>query len=251
MKQWPWIALLAVTLTGCAKERMDDCFTSMGEPAVEERTVPDIRVIKLTDRVDLEITQDSLAGSPTVVVVAGRNILPAVITEVRDGTLHIGNAMRCNWVRRIGERPLVRVRMRALDELVYSGVGDVRATTPITGRTFRLEQWEGQGTVRLHLEVDTCWIGLHTGVGDAVISGRTHTAHLYTLNFAHINACALQARQVLVNHSGSGDIRCRAVDAAYVQVRSVGDLYVGDTPEVLDVVRTGKGRLITAADPCR
>lgn len=251
MRRWPVIALWTLVLSGCAKERMDDCFTSTGERVVEQRSVPHFRIIKINDRVDLEITQDSTATSPTVVVEAGRNILPAVVTEMRDGMLYIGNAMRCNWVRRIGEKPLVRVTVRALDELVYSGVGDVRATTPISGRTFRLEQWDGHGTVRLRLEVDTCWIGLHTGVGDAVITGRTHTAHLYTLNFAHVDACALDARQVLVNNSGSGDIRCRAVDAVFAQVRNVGDLYVGGSPAVLDVVRSGNGRVITDDDPCR
>jgi len=238
------LPLLAILLAGCAKEQMGDCFTSTGPLTVEQRTVGDFRWIKLDDRIDLEIAQDTLIDAPRVVVEAGRNLLPRVVTELRDGGLYIGSDMRCNWVRDLKQRPRVRVTVRALDELVYSSVGDVTATTPLRGRTFRLEQWDGHGTVRLQLEVDTCWIGLHTGVGDAVITGNTHTAYLYTLNFTHIDARALATRQLFLNNSGAGDIRCRTQDAAFLQIRDVGDVYLGGDPPVVDLQRTGSGRLV-------
>jgi hypothetical protein len=244
MRAFYGIALLSIALSGCAKENMGDCFTSTGPWTMEQRSVPDFSIIKLNDRIDLVITQDSLAEAPTVTVEAGRNILPNVVTELRDGLLYIGNGMRCNWVRDLKERPLVRVTVRALDEIVYSGVGDVSATTPIRGSTFRLEQWDGHGTVRLELDVDTCWIGMHTGVGDAVITGRTHTAWYYTANFAHIDGQGLGARVVLLNNSGSGDIRCRASEALFAQVRNVGDVYYSGDPPVLDAVVLGPGRLV-------
>lgn len=235
--------LSGVLLAGCAREQMDDCFTGMGPWELEDRHMAAIHTIELEDRIDLEITVDSTLDDTRLIVEAGRNVLPNVETEWLDGVLHIRNTMRCHWVRDMKRRPVVRVATGSLEGLVYRAVGDVRVKGPITGSTFRLEQWAGHGTVHLPLQVDTCWIGLHTGVGDAVVTGRVHTAHFYTSNFAHIDARALDAVKVLVNNSGTGDIRCRAREEAYLQIRDVGDIHLGGSPPVLDLLRTGTGSL--------
>jgi hypothetical protein len=238
----PFLLLASVLLASCAKEQRGDCFIGSGGPASELRSLPAFRSIVLDDRIDLELRQDSTAEH-TVLVEAGSNLLGRITTEVRDGELHIGSDLKCNWVRKL-DRPMVRLTFRHLDRITYRGVGDITATTPIRGRTFRLEQWDGHGTVRLQLHVDTAWIGLHTGVGDAVIGGSAGQLSLYTLNFGHIDAGSLDAREVLVNNSGSGDIRCRASDALFVQVRDVGDVYYGGDPPTMDALVVGSGRLI-------
>lgn len=237
------IACVALVLAGCAKENRGDCLVSTGALASEVRTVSGFHSILLDDRIDLELTQDTSTG-PSLVVEAGRNLLPRVSTEVRNGELHISSDLTCNWVRNLKERPLVRVTFPSLERITYSGVGNITATTPIRGRTFRLEQWDGHGTVHLELQVDTCWVGLHTGVGDAILAGSVQQLSLYTLNFAHIDAASLSAREVFVNNSGSGDIRCRASEALFVQVRNVGDVYYASDPAIVDAQITGSGRLI-------
>lgn len=237
------IACVVLVLGGCAKDQRGDCFVVSGALASEGRDLTAFHSILLDDRIDLELTQDT-AAAPSMVVLAGANLLPRISTEVRNGELHITSDLKCNWVRKLDERPMVRVTFPVLERITYSSVGNITATTPIRGRTFRLEQWDGHGTVRLELQVDTCWIGLHTGVGDAVLSGSTKQLSLYTLNFAHIDASSLQAREVFLNNSGSGDIRCRASDALFVQVRNVGDVYYAGDPTTLDATITGSGRLI-------
>jgi len=243
MRRITWIVPIVVLLTACAKENRGDCFTSAGGHASEVRSVGDFRGILLDDRIDLVLTQDTLA-EPSVTVEAGSNLLARVYTEVRNGELRITSDLKCNWVRKLKERPLVRVTFRHLDRITFSSVGNITATTPIRGNTFRLEQWDGHGTVRLELHVDTCWIGLHTGVGDAVVSGTVQQLSLYALNFAHIDASSFTAREVFLNNSASGDIRCKATEALYVQVRNVGDVYYSGDPATVDAQLTGSGRLI-------
>lgn len=243
MKRFIPIISLLLLLVSCKKENMGDCFISAGALASEVRTVPAFQRILLSDRIDLELTQDTLA-QPMVEVITGKNLLDRVSTTVVDGELRIGSGITCNWVRNLKERPLVRVSFGHLERLTYSSVGNVSATGPIHGRSFRLEQWDGHGTVRLDVHVDTCWIGLHTGVGNAIITGSAHKLDLYALNFAHIDAEGFPAAQVAVNNSGSGDIRCRATDALDVQVRNVGDVYYSGELSHLNAQLTGSGRLI-------
>ncbi len=234
---------VALLLPGCARENMDDCFTSMGPQRVETRVVSAFHSIRLQGRVDLLITQDTVAA-PSVTVEAGRNLMPHLITEVVGEELRVDNTIKCNWVRSLKELPVVHVTLPRLEKLTYGGTGDVHATTPIRLDVFRMEQHEGQGTVRLELDVDTCYIGLHAGVGNIIITGATHTAHLYTSNFGHVDARALDAQLVLLNNSGSGDIHCVARDALYAILTNAGDVYYSGGPPVVESTVTGTGRLI-------
>lgn len=236
------LLIATVVLASCAKEQRGDCFMGAGEPSSELRELSEFRSIVLDDRIDLELHQDTTAP-PSLLVEAGSNLLERITTEVRNGELYIGSDLKCNWVRKL-DRPKVRLTFPQVERITYRGVGDITATTPIHGRTFRLEQWDGHGTVRLQLHVDTAWIGLHTGVGDAHVSGSVGQLSLYTLNFGHIDAASLAAREVLVNNSGSGDIRCRVSDALFVQVRNVGDVYYAGDPPTVDALFVGSGRLL-------
>jgi hypothetical protein len=235
--------VLLLVFGGCAREHMDDCFTGTGPKSEEMRTLEAFTAIRLEGRVDLIITVDSTAA-PSARVEAGRKLLGHIVTEVRAGELHVDNTIRCNWVRSLRELPVVHVTLPTLERFIYSGIGDVRGTTPIRTPVFRMEQFEGQGTVRLALDVDTCYIGLHTGVGDAVLTGRTHTAHLYTANFAQLDTRDLDARLVLLNNSGSGDIRCTARDALFAILTNAGDVYYSGAPPVVDASVSGTGRLL-------
>lgn len=234
--------LPALLLTACTPEHMDDCFTSTGPQRVEERSVGGFTAIRLSGRVDLELRQDTLAP-PSVTVEAGRNLMEHLRTEVVDGELRVENTIRCHWVRGMKELPLVRITVPRLERFTYSGLGDVEVLGTLRMPSFRFEQHEGQGTVRMHLEADTCWFGLHTGVGDVVLGGRTHTAYLYAANFGRVDARALDARQVLLNNSGSGDIHCSARDALYAILTNAGDVYYRGDPPVVEVSETGSGRL--------
>lgn len=237
-----YLLLPAMLLCACAPEHMDDCFTSMGPQRTEQRSVGDFSAIHLSGRVDLVLHQDTLSA-PTITVEAGRNIMEHLRTEVVDGELRVDNSIRCNWVRGMKQRPLVRITLPRLERFTYSGLGDVEVVGKLRMPSFRFEQHEGQGTVRMTLESDTCWFGLHTGVGDVVLAGRTHTAYLYAANFGRVDARALEARQVLLNNSGGSDMHCHASDGLYAILTNAGDVYYRGDPPVVQADVSGSGRL--------
>ncbi len=231
-------------LAGCAREQMGDCFKGRGGDAVEQRYLAPFTALVLNDKVDVTIAQDTTLTGPVVAVMAGRNELPNIRTEVRDGALHIGNNMRCNWVRDMAKRPVVRITVAHLDRILNTGIGDVTGITPFHGDHFRLEQWDGHGTVTLTLHVASCHVELHTGVGDAVLSGTADQAYYYVSTLARVDAHGLEAGQVLVNNSGTCDILCRATDTLVADIHAMGDVYFGGNPDVVQAHITGSGQLV-------
>lgn len=232
---------LLIALASCQREQWDDCVTSTGAIQVEERTVPAFSSITIEDRVDL-VFEARATGS--VAVEGGANLIGQVVTEVKDGTLSIRNDMRCRWVRSFKPRITVHVPAEGICRITLRGTGDIGCTDTLHCDHLLVEQWGAEGSSDLKVDVDRLDIALHTGAGDAQISGTCNEANLYSGIMAPIDARGLRASTVRVNNSSVADIRCWAVNELDAQVRSVGDVYYrGDPGSVISVI-TGSGRLI-------
>ncbi|HRD51330.1 MAG TPA: head GIN domain-containing protein [Flavobacteriales bacterium] len=235
------LPFLVVALAGCQREQLDDCITTTGAMRTETRELQAFDAIEIEDRIDL-VLEERAAGS--VAVEGGANLLGQVITEVKDGTLHISNNMRCRWVRSFKPRITVHAPLSNLCRMTLRGTGDVRCTDTLRCDYFLLEQWGAEGSTELKVNLSRLDIALHTGAGDALITGRCDEANLYSGIMAPIDASGLRASIVRVNNSSVADFRCWAMDALDAQVRSVGDVYYrGDPPNVQSTI-VGSGRLI-------
>ncbi len=234
------LLLGAIALVGCQREQWDDCVTGTGDQATEERNVGAFTAIELHDRIDLML-EARAAG--TIAVEGGENLLGQIDTEVSEGTLRISSAMKCNWVRSFKPRIAVHVPVQDLCRVALRGTGDVRCADTLRCGYFLLEQWGAEGSTELKVNVDRLDIALHTGAGDAVVSGICGSTGLYCGIMAPLDARALRADTARVNNSGVGDLRCWAVHHLEAEVRSVGDVYYRGDPAVFSVV-TGSGRLI-------
>ena len=235
---------LVLLLAGCAREQMSDCFKGAGAVMEDRRDVAGFTRIEMNDEVDVRITQDTSLSMPEVTVMAGRNVVPNVKAEVESGTIRISNTMRCNWVRRLDERPLVNIRLPRLDGILNQGQGDLSSTNTIHGAEIRIEQWDGHGTIALHLDVGHCHVELHTGVGDVMLSGHAHSAYYYTATLSRVDAVELEASTVQVNCTGIPDLKCRATQTLNAELSSLGNVYYAGDPPVVQATVTGQGQLL-------
>ncbi|HEY0977919.1 MAG TPA: head GIN domain-containing protein [Flavobacteriales bacterium] len=229
-----------VLLWSCQKDQWDDCITSTGPMRTEVRSVGFFDRIDLNDRVDLVLEQ----GDGSIRVEAGRNLLGQVVTEVRDGVLYVSNENRCNWVRSFKPRITVHVPAGSLHEVTLRGTGNVSGTTTIQRPVFSIQQQGGLGSVRLHMEVDTCRIGFHAGAGDVVCSGTAAYADLYLASMGRMDLRSLAAARVWAFNNGSGDILCRPEQRLDAIIRYVGDVRYTGSPATITSDITGSGALI-------
>jgi len=235
------LPFLFIALASCQRDQWDDCVTSTGATQVEERAVPVFSSIEIEDRIDL-VLEARATGS--VAVEGGANLIGQAITEVKDGTLHIRNAMRCQWVRSFKPRITVHAPVEGICRITLRGTGNISCTDTLRCTTLLMEQWGAEGSAELKVDVDRLDIALHTGAGDAQVTGDCDEAGLYSGIMAPIDASGLRAGTVRVNNSSVADIRCWAVNELDAQVRSVGDVYYRGDPGNVSSAITGSGRLI-------
>lgn len=224
----------------CEKDQWDDCVTSTGAREQEERTVAPFHAVLLQDRVDLLLEE----RGTSIAVEGGAHLLAQVRTQVVDGVLRIHDDNRCRWVRSFKPRITVKVPVDQVALIELRGTGNVATTAPLRRSVFRIEQWNGQGSVRMELEVDTCFAGLHTGAGDVTWAGTCAVAYLYTADMGPIDAGGLRTREVYITNAGNGDVRCHADSILDVRIQHTGDIRYRGSPGVVRSTITGTGRLI-------
>lgn len=236
-----WLIPLCVVLSGCAREQLDDCFTGTGDRTREEREVEPFHTVDLADRIDLVL--EARADGP-LIVEAGSALLGQIDTEVEAGVLRVRNTNRCNWVRSYTPRITVYAPLPRVERLILRGSGNVSAEDTIRRSRFVVEQWGGEGTVVLLLDVEQLTCALHTGVGDVRLQGRcSEVADLYSGVIGAIDASGLRTRTVNINNSGVADIRCWAEEGLAVKILARGDVYFRGTPAQLTTDLQGSGRL--------
>lgn len=236
-----WLIPLCLLLSGCAREQMDDCFTGTGEMTREERVLPPFHTVDLSDRIDL--VMEARADGP-VVVQAGSALLGQIDTKVEAGVLRVHNTNRCNWVRSYVPRITVYVPLPVVEQITVRGSGNVTGEDTVRRARFVVEQWGGEGTITLLLDVEHLTCALHTGVGDVRLQGRcSEVADLYSGVIGAIDASGLRTRTVNINNSGVADIRCWAEEGLAVKILARGDVYYRGTPAQLTTDLQGSGRL--------
>ncbi|MCB0793739.1 MAG: DUF2807 domain-containing protein [Flavobacteriales bacterium] len=236
------LVILALSFLGCDKDQWDDCITSTGPEREEVREPGAFQEVDLTDRIDVVLEQ---RASGTVAVVAGRNLMQQVRTEVRNGVLVIANDNRCNWVRSFKPRIVVRVPIADVERMTLRGNGNVTCTDTIRQDRFVLQQWGANGTAELLLSVRTADIGLHTGAGTVIARGMCEEkVDLYNGTMGPIDGSELRSPQVSVNNSGVTDIHCHPTSVLEVGIYNVGDVYYRGDPANVYPNITGTGELI-------
>jgi hypothetical protein len=237
-----WLLPLCLLIAGCARDQWDDCFTSTGPMSREERTIGDFHTVDLSDRIDLVL---EARDEGPVVVVGGGELLDQVVTEVDNGVLQVRNENRCNWVRSYVPRITVRVPITSVGQLTLRGSGSVNGLDTIRRERFVVEQWGGEGTVSLVLDVEELTCALHTGVGDVRLNGRCgEVADLYSGVIGAIDAAGLRTPVVNVNNSGVAVIRCWAEERLAVTILARGDVYYRGSPTEVATDLQGSGRLL-------
>lgn len=238
--QYIVVLLTVVLLTSCEKDQWNDCFTSTGPMTEDVRTTEAFSTIEIYDRVDL-VLEEGNAGS--IVVHAGKNLLGQVETNVVDGKLIIENKNTCNWVRSFQPRITVRVPAAQIARLDLKGTGNVSSTTTVQRSIFRIDQNAAQGSAVIAIDVDSCYVSMHSGVGNVSLTGTATLAVLYSGSMGPIDAIGLHAERIEVNNSGIVNIRCRASIDLNAAIYGIGDVYYAGEPVITSYI-VGSGQLI-------
>jgi len=216
-------ALISIT-SGCSKE--GDCLTNTGDTISEIRSLSDFDSISLNDYVNLILTQNPV---PSVRVIAGKNIIKGITTEVIDRTLVIHNQNTCNWLRSYDSSLInVFVSMNNIAKISYNSSGDILSTNELT-KSLNVEVWGGCGTIDLQLNIrgqyETGNFSLNMGTADIKLRGFCFSSAIYAGCYGFYDGRLLENDYTYITNNGSNDCYVNCFTYLDAKIGSVGNVY--------------------------
>jgi len=231
---------LLLFLVACNKEDAPDFIKTTGASKTESRNPGDFHYVFVDDRTHLRLLPDP---ANRVEVSAGKNLLPQILTTVRNDTLFIENKNRFNFLRNFRDSIIVTLHSDHLQGMEYRGAGSVVSLGKMTVPKFSLHCSNGSGTLSLDMNSDSLFFYFNAGPADLTLSGNTHYLYLFGAGQGFLRASACKATNAQADCRSSGDFYVNAQSELLVDIAAAGNVYYYGNPS-LTVKNRGKGKLI-------
>jgi hypothetical protein len=237
------IFLVLMIFVSCSKEKQCDCLKSTGNIITEERSVLPFNQIKIEDKINLFLKQDTFYS---VKVEAGENLLSDIVSEVNDSILEIRNENRCNWIRSFKPEINVYVTFTDIWHLIYEkGAGTVITEDTIFTDYFQLDDREGTGSLSFLLHTEKSWFNLHTGPADLTVKGISPVCYLFSAGNGPADLRYFKTSATYLTSKSTSDCYIWATDELDVWIDYIGNVYYTGNPSNISHNYTGSGRLIS------
>ena len=219
---------LVVTFCSC------DSVTGNGKITEVNRQVPDFTEVELSGSMNVEIQPGTEIG---VKVITDENILPYVITEVRNGILEIHFKRNVNISN---DHTRVLVYAPALNKMTTSGSGNFSSNGPMKNNQLITLRSSGSGDFKLAIDAPAVNI-TGSGSGDFSLSGFTKDVTANLTGSGELNCRDLKAENVKIKLTGSADARVFASSTLKVSITGSGDVLYWGNPALPEIKSTGSG----------
>ena len=219
------IALTAINISALASDR------------TENRNHKNFHAVKVSSGIDLYL---KMGEAEDVKVVADNDDIDRIITEVRDGTLHI--YMKSNSVFNFnfgsGSKK-VYVTVKELDGIDASSGSDVVSENTLSGDQLDIEASSGSD-IKLDIVYKNFTLDVSSG-SDAKISGRTKNFSAEASSGSDINAKDLESVVCKARASSGSDISVNVSDEIYARASSGSDINYYGSPQIKDIDESSGG----------
>lgn len=236
-----FLLFLCIGLVTCGKDKNPECIKRTGPIQKITRELTDYSVIEVFDHLNVFLVQDTMSY---IEINAGKNITPDIETTIEGNRLIVRNNNTCSIFRSYKYPVEVTLHFKKLNELIYHGTGPVTCINTIHSDTFTFNSWDGVDTVKLNLEVQTCFANIHTGVADVIATGRAYQLYAYTRGSGALRFQKFISTKVYANNLSSSDQYFYAEQELEALVQYVGNIYYYGNPAQIIKSVTNKGSLI-------
>lgn len=205
----------------------------------ETRTVNSFNAIDVSAGVDLYL---KMGTTEEVKVVADDDVIDEIVTEVKNGTLHIYMKKQklfnfFNFGSTSARK--VYVTVATLKRIHASSGSDVRSENTLQGDILEISSSSG-ADVALDVVYKNVSLDASSGA-DIKISGKAKTVRASASSGSDINARNLEAVVVHASASSGADIAVHATDEIYANASSGGDVSYYGNPSVKDIEESSGG----------
>lgn len=203
----------------------------------EIRQVKNFDAIKVSTGIDLYIT---MGTSEEVKIVADNDIIDDIITEVKDGTLHI-YMKKNNWFNwgKISNSRKAYVSVTDLVKIDASSGSDITSENALKGERIEIEASSGSD---VDLELVYKNVSVNTSSGsDAKLRGKAKTLTANASSGSDINARELETSICHVRVSSGSDATVKVTDEIYAKASSGADVRYYGNPGVKETDESSGG----------
>ncbi|MGD2269677.1 MAG: head GIN domain-containing protein [Desulfobacterales bacterium] len=205
--------------SGCSGQAVQ----GSGEVIAEDRNVSAFNEIKLKGMGNVILSRGE---SQSVEIVTDDNIIPLIETIVHSKKLII--TYKKNNVKPTTLDFLITVA--DLKGVSISGSGDITGKSRFLSDNF-YANISGSGDISMELEVNRMESGI-TGSGSINLFGKTNHHRASITGSGDIDAFGMDAKNVSVKISGSGDCKVNAAETLTAKISGSGDVYYIGQPQV-------------------
>jgi len=196
----------------------------------ETRAVSDFDAISVGGGIDLYIKQ---GNKESVTVKASENIIDRLMTEVKNGKLHV--YLKKGKYR--NAKMDVFVVVDDLEELSASGGSDVYGQTPFRADDFKIHA-SGGSDVEMNLEVGTLECHL-SGGSDTDLEGTVEHLHVHASGGSDLEGYDLEAKNCVIRASGGSDSNILVTESLEVHASGASDVDYKGNPSKTNINSSG------------
>ncbi len=242
------LLFLAVAQWACNGENAPDCFQNAGEITREAVTVPDFSKITVFENVTLVLRQGETLA---VEIETGAFLRPEVSAVVEGDRLVLRDANDCNFFRDFGltvvyvtAPNITEIRSSTGFPISSDGVLAYPELTLLSESFVNPETVTTDGSFDLELNTERVSI-TSNGIAFFKLSGTANNLNVsIAAGDSRVEAEALTATNVTLNHRGSNDIRIRPQESLTGVIRGTGDVVSFTRPATVAVEELFTGSLI-------
>lgn len=202
----------------------------------QTRNVTGFTAIKVSTGIELYL---KMGSQEQVVAEADDEVINDLVTEVKDGTLHIyqKNKSIFNW--NWGQSRNVYVTVKTLVALDASSGAEVKGETLLRGDKLTLDASSGS---EMELELEYTQVAISASSGsDALLAGQADQLKVDVSSGSDVDASKLTARIVYADASSGADSKVKATAELHAKASSGGDVSYSGNPPVTDVHESSGG----------
>ncbi|MBN1108607.1 MAG: DUF2807 domain-containing protein [Bacteroidales bacterium] len=234
MKNFRYLAVIALSfsLLCCAECQPRKTVHGNGNVVKKERNVDYFTGVSTSSAIDVILSQ---GDNSSLAVEADDNLHEYILTEVKNGTLHIYTDANI----RDAEEKKVHVTMKEIDYIGTSSAGDVLGITPLKTAKLKLSATSA-GDVKVEVYAVEITANASSS-GDITVTGEADILDANLSSAGDLNAFNLKVKDADVNVSSAGDADIFVTGRLVARASSAGDInYKGD-PEIVDARSSSAG----------
>jgi len=217
------IAILSIS--ACSQGQFRKTVYGNNDVVTKKRKAASFTGVRVSTGIDVHLRQ---GNNETLSVEADENLHEYIITEVRQGVLHVYTDANI----RKAERKRVYVTMKEVESIKTSSAGDVVGETPIKCDRLELSA-SSAGDIKLEISAKELKVNISSS-GDITLSGEADILDADLSSAGDLNAVNLEVREADVSASSAGDADINVSERLRARASSAGDINYRGNPQYVD-----------------